>query len=99
MATAIALLFLGLAVSIPVLARRADRWFPRAMRFLAALTVAWWSVRLFTNLVSDETVAFKVVHTVLAFGSIGLAVAVLSRRVAVDEVVRMAPSSGNPSTI
>lgn len=98
-ATLIALAFLGVAVSVPILARRANRWFPRVMRFLATVTIAWWSVRLVTNLVSDESAGFKAVHTVLALVSIVLAIAVLSRRVLVDDAVRMAPSSRGASTI
>jgi hypothetical protein len=82
---ALALTFVIGSVIVAVLLVRSRRRpvaaFAPTVRALAAFTVVVWVVRAAGILVADHEAAFKVVHTVLAVGSIGLAVlAVLAVR-------------------
>ena len=51
----------------------APGWAPAFVRAFAGWTVAVWVVRAVQIALADHAVAFVVVHTVLAIGSIGLA--------------------------
>src|SRR3954447_8963297 len=78
-AIALSLVFLAGAVAVVVGVRR--DWGRLATGALAALTVAVWAIRTPMIWAHDHEVGFKVVHTVLAFISVGLAVwAVMSQR-------------------
>lgn len=76
-ASVIAAAFLALAASIPMVAVGARRFLDRYVSIVAIITAAWWTVRLFTNLLGDENAGFKVVHTLLSIITIGLGVAVI----------------------
>jgi hypothetical protein len=71
---ALALVVLGVAVAVSLVRGGLPRW---AVPALAAATVAAWAVRAPMILTGDHGAAFKVVHTVLALVSVGLAVAAL----------------------
>ena len=71
---ALALVGLGVLVAVSLVRGGTPRW---AVPALAAATVAAWAVRAPMILTGDHGVAFKVVHTVLALVSVGLAVAAL----------------------
>ncbi len=65
----VAFVFLGLAAGIVV-------WSSRRRRLVGVLcvwTVGFWLVRSIGMLVDDHDLGFKVVHTVLAIGSIAVA--------------------------
>jgi hypothetical protein len=66
----VAVLFLGRAAAVAV------RWRDHT-KLLAALcvwTIGYWLVRGTGMLIADESAGFKVVHTALTIGSVGLAV-------------------------
>lgn len=66
----VAALFLGLAAAVII------RWrhHTKVLAVLCAWTVGYWLVRGTGMLIGDESTDFKVVHTVLTVGSVGLAV-------------------------
>ena len=68
---ALALVGLGVVVAVSLVRGGTPRW---AVPALAAATVAAWAVRAPMILTGDHGAAFKVVHTVLALVSIGLAI-------------------------
>lgn len=71
----LALSFLVLAAVVLVSLRKQSRqWRPYAVGALAAWTIVVWAVRTPMILVHDHPASFKIVHTVLAVVSIGLAV-------------------------
>ncbi|HLM62671.1 MAG TPA: hypothetical protein VK306_00100 [Acidimicrobiales bacterium] len=72
--TALALSFTVLALAVVAALWRARRLTVPAVAALAAWTVAVWVVRGAGLVAGDHEVGFKVVHTVLAVVSIGLAV-------------------------
>ncbi len=74
---AIALAFVVVAASIPLVAVGANRFIGTYASIVAVITAAWWTVRLFTNLFGDGSAGFKVVHTLLSIVAVGLSVAVL----------------------
>lgn len=73
----IAMAFLIIAASIPMVSVGARRFLDRYVSVVAAIAATWWLVRLFTNLIGDHSVGFKVVHTVLSLVTIGLSLAVI----------------------
>ncbi len=79
-AAGIAGAFLVVAASIPMVAIGANRFLGNYVSIIAVVTILWWSVRLVTNLLADESLGFKVVHTVLSFVAVGLSLAVLRWR-------------------
>ncbi len=95
-AATIAVGFIVGALSLPILHRAFPTKLHSVAAFLAAITIAWWGMRLITNLAGDESVAFKAVHTVLAVGSVGLGALVLRQR---SDLVRIPARDGHASTI
>jgi hypothetical protein len=79
--TLLALSFTVLAGAVVAMWRGNGKLFSRAVLALAGWTVLVWAVRDTKIVLGDHDVGFKLVHTVLALVSIGLAVwAVLSLR-------------------
>ncbi len=66
--------FLVLAAVVVLVSLWKRAWRPYAVGALAVWTIAVWAVRTPMILVHDHPAGFKVVHTVLAVVSIGLAV-------------------------
>jgi hypothetical protein len=66
----VAALFLGLAAAVVV------RWrdHTKILAVLCVWTIGYWLVRGTGMLIGDYSTSFKVVHTVLTAGSVGLAV-------------------------
>ncbi len=76
--TSVALIALAAAVAVALMTRRL--WLRESLMAMGALTVAVWLVRGTGIVVGDRSVAFKVVHVVLALISIALAFATWPRR-------------------
>jgi hypothetical protein len=74
---ALALVVLAVGVAVSLVRAGEPRW---AVPALAAATVATWAVRTPQILLGDHSAAFRVVHTVLALVSVGLAVVALRRQ-------------------
>lgn len=73
---ALALVVLAVVVAVSLMRGGEPRW---AVPALAAATVVTWAVRCPQILLGDHGGVFKVVHTVLALVSVGLAVAAVRR--------------------
>jgi hypothetical protein len=71
--TALALSFTVLAIAVIVALWRRASWTGNAVLALAGWTTLVWAIQGIGILIRDHDIGFKVVHTVLAVVSIGLA--------------------------
>jgi hypothetical protein len=90
--TALALAFTAMAITILFGVVRQTPWLRRAVEVVALATCVFWVVQGFGILVRDHDLGFKVVHTILAVGSIVLAA--LAWR---ESLVREPEPAGRPS--
>ena len=85
----------GLVVAIAALRRAA--WLTPAVSALAAWTIVVWVIRGTAILLADHEGGFKVVHTVLALVSIGLAALAIRSVAGPAPDRRRVPASGSGS--
>jgi hypothetical protein len=89
--TALALAFTAMAITLLFGVVRQAPWLRRAVEVVALATVVFWVVQGLGILVRDHELGFKVVHTILAVGSIVLAA--LAWR---ESLVREPERAGHP---